>query len=129
MSRPGRSNSREASRPRPRESGPLYERIYAVVGQIPAGRVATYGQVAAIVGRCTPRLVGYAMAAVPPGSGVPWHRVINSRGEISLRPGHGGEIQRGLLEAEGVTFDDRGRVDLDRHRWPGPVGGAPGGRG
>lgn len=105
---------------RSRPPGVLYERIYDVVREVPTSRVATYGQIAAIAGRCTPRLVGYAMAAVPPGSDIPWHRVINSRGEISLRPGRGAEIQRGLLEAEGVSFDERGRIDLDRYRWAGP---------
>jgi len=106
----------------PQDDGPgLYERIYAIVRAVPEGRVATYGQVAAIAGRCTPRVVGYAMAAVPAGSGVPWHRVINSRGEISLRrDGEGHRVQRGLLESEGIAFDDRGRVDLARFGWTGP---------
>ncbi|MBM3306844.1 MAG: MGMT family protein [Candidatus Eisenbacteria bacterium] len=97
----------------------MHERIHAVVRLIPAGRVATYGQVAAVAGRCTPRMVGYAMAAVPAGSGVPWHRVINAAGRISLR-GEGGEVQRALLEREGVAFDDGGRVDLETHLWAGP---------
>jgi methylated-DNA-protein-cysteine methyltransferase related protein len=66
-------------------------------------------------------MVGYAMAALPPGSGVPWHRVINSRGEISLAPeGDGYQVQRALLESEGVVFDERGRIDLARFGWAGP---------
>lgn len=90
-------------------------RVYAVVRQIPEGRVATYGQVAAFVERCGPRQVGTALRAVPEGAGVPWHRVINAQGEISRR---GGDfLQRAMLEAEGVPFDERGRIDLKRYRW------------
>jgi methylated-DNA-protein-cysteine methyltransferase-like protein len=89
---------------------------------IPPGRVATYGQIAAIEGRCTPRMVGYAMAAVPAGSGVPWHRVINSAGRTSLA-GEGGEAQRALLEREGVRFSRGGKVDLAAHLWEGPGAG------
>lgn len=102
-----------------RKSGGHYERIYRVVVAIPRGRVATYGQVAAIAGRCTPRMVGYAMASVPTGADVPWHRVINGRGGISLR-GDGRELQSALLEAEGVRFDERGLVDLSEFGWEGP---------
>lgn len=96
-----------------------YERIYAVVARIPEGRVATYGQVAALagLGRAA-RQVGYALHSLPDGSQLPWHRVINSRGEVSPRamPGWDG-YQRHLLEEEGVVFDERGRVDLERCRW------------
>jgi methylated-DNA-protein-cysteine methyltransferase-like protein len=95
-----------------------FPRIYALVRQVPAGRVVSYGMVAAMVDRCTPRIVGYAMASVPAGSDVPWHRVINSQGRISLRDG--AELQRRLLETEGVVFDERGRVDLKRFAWKGP---------
>ncbi len=103
------------------ERARLHESIYAVVRQVPSGRVATYGQIAAIGDRCTPRMVGYAMAAVPFGSDVPWHRVINSRGEISTRAtGDDCPEQRAMLEAEGVRFDERGRVDLEEFGWAGP---------
>ena len=104
------------------KNAPLYERIYAVTRQVPPGKVTTYGQIAAIVGRgCTARQVGYAMAALRgEDKSVPWQRVINSQGEISLRPGEGGERQRGLLEAEGVEFDARGRTDFNRFGWEGP---------
>lgn len=99
----------------------IHESIYDIARLIPAGRVATYGQIAAFVGRCTPRMVGYAMASIPPGSDVPWHRVINSRGTISLRSGSDGHAaQRGMLESEGVVFDERGRVELKRFGWTGP---------
>ena len=98
---------------------PSYRRIYAVVRRIPRGRVATYGQVAVLAGLGGhARQVGYAMHALPKGSSVPWHRVINARGEISRRRRPGEELsQRMLLEREGVRFDARGRVALARFQW------------
>ena len=93
-----------------------WELIYAAVRRIPRGRVATYGQVATLAGLDGhARQAGYALHALPDGSDVPWHRVINSRGEVSPRSaGDSHELQRMLLEAEGVEFDARGRVDLKR---------------
>jgi methylated-DNA-protein-cysteine methyltransferase-like protein len=100
---------------------PTYERIYTIVRLIPAGKVATYGQIAAIVGDCSARMVGYAMAALPAKSGVPWQRVINAQGKISLRAdSQGNSLQRSLLEGEGVHFDAESKVDLRRYRWSGP---------
>jgi len=100
------------------------QRIWEVVRRIPAGRVATYGQVAAVAGLAgQARQVGYALHDLPEGSDVPWHRVINAKGEVSLRsPSHGGGpawegFQRHLLEEEGVAFDERGRTDLEIFRW------------
>jgi len=96
-----------------------HRRIIAVVRRIPRGRVATYGQVAALAGLVRqPRLVGYALHALPNTTTVPWHRVINARGMVSLRA-HGGPslTQRLRLEREGVVFDARGRVSLERFRW------------
>ena len=102
-----------------RASG-LHDRIYRVVRSIPSGVVATYGQVATVVG-CGPRLVGYAMSSLPSGSEVPWQRVIGSQGRISVRSdGSPDSRQRCLLVAEGVVFDARGRVDLKRFGWDGP---------
>jgi len=98
----------------------LFPRIYEVVKQVPWGKVTTYGIVAQIVGRgCDARLVGYAMAGLKDDS-VPWQRVINAQGKISPRAGRGADIQRKRLEAEGVEFDERGRVDFDRFGWQGP---------
>ena len=98
----------------------VYERIYAIACRIPPGRLATYGQIAAIEGRCTPRMVGYAMAAVGDRP-VPWQRVINSRGTVSeRRHGGGSSRQRRLLEDEGVVFDARGRADFRIYGWTGP---------
>lgn len=111
MSEPDDTRLRDAS---------VYERIYAIARQIPPGRLASYGQIAAIEGRCTPRMVGYAMAAVGDRL-VPWQRVINSRGSVSdRRHGGGTRRQRRLLESEGVVFDARGRVDFKRFGWAGP---------
>jgi methylated-DNA-protein-cysteine methyltransferase related protein len=101
------------------EAGPVgHARIYAVVKRIPKGKVASYGQVARIVGRCTARMVGYAMAAIPEGSRVPWQRVINAQGMISARSHSDGDArQRVLLEKDGVKFDAKGRVDLKVFQW------------
>jgi methylated-DNA-protein-cysteine methyltransferase-like protein len=94
-----------------------YQRIYQVVRRIPRGRVATYGQLAELSGLGgQARLVGYAMSALEDGR-VPWHRVINGQGRISPRDPSCARQQRRLLEAEGVRFDPRGRVELDRYRW------------
>ena len=102
------------------EAQSLFPRIYEVVSQVPRGRVTTYGAIAHIVGRgCDARLVGYAMAGVNDPE-VPWQRVINAQGKISPRAGRGAELQRKRLEAEGVTFDARGRIDLERFGWAGP---------
>ena len=102
-----------------RPSG-LHERIYRVVRTIPSGVVATYGQVATVVG-CGPRLVGYAMASLPAGSDIPWQRVINSQGRSSVRSdGMPDSRQRRLLVGEGIVFDARGRVDLKQFGWDGP---------
>jgi len=96
-----------------------FERIYRIVGRIPRGRVATYGQVAKLAGLPNhARQVGYAMHALGSDSSVPWHRVLNRRGEVSERALRELEtVQRALLEAEGVAFDPRGRVDLSRAQW------------
>jgi methylated-DNA-protein-cysteine methyltransferase-like protein len=97
----------------------LNERIYETVKQVPRGMVATYGDIAAIVGGCDARTVGYALNELPKGRDqeVPWQRIINSQGGISTH----GVDQRRILEAEGVVFDERGRVPLARFRWPGPT--------
>ncbi|WP_017300180.1 MGMT family protein [Nodosilinea nodulosa] len=101
-----------------------YERIYAVVRQIPRGKVATYGQVAELAGLIgKPRLVGYALYRVDMTmADVPWQRVINAKGEVSESPRRNGTdyIQRVLLEDEGIEFDHRGRIDLGQYRWRPP---------
>ena len=97
----------------------LYQRIYQVVQQVPHGLVAAYGDIAAIVDEgCDARTVGDALHDLPRGSeqSIPWQRIINSAGRISTH----GPLQRRLLEAEGVVFDARERVNLARFRWSGP---------
>ena len=104
-----------------------YVRIYDVIARIPRGRVATYGQVAALAGLpSAARQVGYALAALPADLPVPWQRVVNARGEISPRAASRHEVvQRELLRREHVSFDERGRIPLERFQWqPGPKDGA-----
>lgn len=96
-----------------------FDRICAAVMSIPAGRVATYGQVAEMAGLPRrARLVGSTLKNLTEDSGVPWHRVVNARGEISLRPrAHAVTEQRILLEDEGVEFRSGGRIDLRIYGW------------
>lgn len=93
--------------------------VYRVVNRIPKGCVATYGQVAAVSGMPrAARQIGWALAALNPEDDVPWQRVINASGEVSPRGAREyGDLQRALLESEGVEFDLRGRVDLGRFGW------------
>lgn len=102
---------------------PKYTQIYEVVKNIPPGKVATYGQIAELVGGCTARMVGYAMAALadkPGDEAVPWQRVINRQGRISPHGfGLGSAMQRQLLEGEGVRFDSSNRVDFAEAGWLG----------
>ncbi|MCP3144506.1 MGMT family protein [Pyxidicoccus xibeiensis] len=102
----------------PRDEREYFERIYTAVEQVPPGQVATYGDIATIVGDgCDARIVGHALGALGARSAtVPWQRVINRNGGISTS-GYG---QREALAAEGVTFDERGHVRMDAHHWQGP---------
>lgn len=107
-----------------RGTPPFHRAVYRIVRQVPRGKVATYGQIAAILGHPrAARAVGQALRMLPPAlqRSVPWQRILNSAGRISyrgdiLRP----ELQQELLEDEGVRFDRSGRVDLARVRWAGP---------
>ena len=102
-----------------RDAG-VYDRIYALIQQIPPGCVATYGQIAALEGRATARQVGYALAALPDGMAVPWQRVVNRAGQVSERTGGGDSGQRRLLSEEGVLFNARGRLRFSQCGWDGP---------
>lgn len=96
-----------------------YDRVFRLVRRIPAGKVATYGQIAVLAGfPGQARLTGYALHSLKEGTDVPWYRVLNASGRISFPAGSEGEaIQRSLLEAEGVTFKENGSVDLERYGW------------
>ena len=101
----------------------LYDLIYATVRQIPPGKVASYGQIARIVGRCSAQMVGFALAALAnpkEKTDVPWQRVVNAKGRISPHGfGMGSHMQRVLLEDEGVVFDLEGFIDLEKFGWDG----------
>jgi methylated-DNA-protein-cysteine methyltransferase-like protein len=101
----------------------FFERVYRVVQQIPRGKVASYGQIAALLGQPhAARTVGWALSSMSPAQAavVPWHRVINSQGRISfVGDSYGAGLQRSLLEEEGVVFDATGHVDWRRFRWAG----------
>ena len=102
-----------------RRSTGFFEQVYEIVTQIPAGYVATYGQIAKLAGRPhAARIVGYAMHSAPSGEGLPCHRVVNRRGELA--PGSvfgGGGVQRAMLEDEGIVFLADGRIDMKNHLW------------
>lgn len=95
-----------------------YARIYNVVRRIPRGRVATYGQVATLAGLPgQARQVGYALHATPSHMALPWQRVVNARGEVSLPLSGSGKLQLALLASEGVLANAAGRIDLTRYQW------------
>jgi methylated-DNA-protein-cysteine methyltransferase-like protein len=102
-----------------------YQEIYSVVSRIPAGRVATYGQIARLAGKPGhARQVGYALSALDDHGSIPWHRVVNAKGMISSRSGGNFMelVQRLLLENEGVSFHEHGRILLSRYLWrPAPM--------
>ncbi|MBD2312258.1 MGMT family protein [Desertifilum sp. FACHB-1129] len=101
----------------------VYDDIYEIVRQIPRGKVATYGQIADLAqlyGKA--RLVGYALYRVDPKSDIPWHRVVNAKGEIShssLRYGTD-YLQKALLEEEGVEFSPEEKINLRQYLWQAP---------
>ena len=96
----------------------FHQRVIAVVKRIPRGRVAGYGQVAGLAGNNrAARQVVWTLHSSAEKEGLPWHRVVNSRGRISLLPGAGYELQRRRLEAEGIVVTPDGGIDLDRYGW------------
>ncbi len=99
----------------------FFEQVYRIVQQIPPGKVTSYGAIARMLDHPrAARTVGWALRGLPQNSDVPWHRVINSQGRISTaRREYGANIQRSLLEAEGVEFDEQGYTNWDRFGWQG----------
>ena len=99
----------------------FFQRVYEIVARIPKGKVVTYAQIAAALGDPRQaRTVGWAMHSIPEWLDIPWHRVVNSSGGISTRHIIGERnMQRKLLEDEGVVFNEDGRLDLERYRWDG----------
>jgi methylated-DNA-protein-cysteine methyltransferase-like protein len=103
-------------------SVPFNELVYAIVRRIPSGKVLSYGRVAQLLGMPHgAREVGWAMGSLHDDS-VPWHRVVNAQGRVSIKGSpEGAALQRARLEAEGITFDGKGRLDMTRHLWdPAP---------
>lgn len=103
--------------------------VLGVVARIPEGRVASYGQVAALAGfPRRPRQVGMVLKGLPQGTGLPWHRVVNAQGHIPSRGRWWGALEQAArLKAEGVLVDAEGNLDLEAHRWdgrPAPRGGS-----
>jgi methylated-DNA-protein-cysteine methyltransferase-like protein len=132
MSRGRRDVRTQGRRPRdgarigaPGPGGDFFQRVYAKVREVPRGRVATYGQIAALLG--SPRAgrsVGWALRALEDGSGVPWHRVVDAQGRIRLAA-HGGAaaLQAALLRRDGIVVSRQGTIDLGRFLWMGRPGG------
>lgn len=110
------SRSRTPTLAHSQTSPTVFSRVYAIVRKIPRGKVATYGQIARAIGSPgAARTVGWAMRACP--DNVPWYRVVNARGEISLRPTTGYHEQRARLRAEGIRFNRAGKIDLAKYGW------------
>lgn len=96
----------------------LYQKIYEIVADIPEGKVATYGQIAWMAGRPgAPRVVGYAMRIVSKELKLPCHRVVNQTGKMAPNHVFGGNLQRTMLEQEGVTFLSNGCIDMKKCQW------------
>lgn len=98
---------------------PFTLRVMEVVRSIPEGRVSTYGTIARMAGNPrAARQVARVLHSLSRPEGLPWHRVVNREGRVSLAPHQGGERQRELLEGEAVLFDEHGAIDLTRFLWP-----------
>lgn len=94
------------------------EKAILIIKSIPKGRICTYGGVAAMAGNpAGARTVAWLLHSSSAKEHLPWHRIINSRGTISLKPGYGYELQRQLLESEGVDFDLNNHIDFERFLW------------
>lgn len=92
----------------------LRPKAYALIRRIPYGKVATYGQIAYLLG-CSPRLIGHFLATATENDELPWQRVVNTHGKISERGGEGEVLQRFLLQQEGVIFNARDKIDFNTY--------------
>lgn len=97
-----------------------FQKVYALVREVPKGEVASYGMIASLLPGVGPRQVGRALAEMPRSVKAPWHRIVQAQGAIAPRPGGSPNRQRELLKKEGVTFRKNGCVDWTAHRWSGP---------
>ena len=92
--------------------------VIKLIKCIPRGKVATYGQIACLAGFCSSvRRVVWILHSCSKKEGLPWHRVVNQKGTISLKPGSGYEKQKEMLQKEGIVFNKKDRIDLDRFLW------------
>ena len=110
----------KSQRQGPIKDSSLGQRVKEVIKKVPKGKVATYGQIAALAGN--PRAARQVVRILHTSSGkerLPWHRIVNRQGRIALKPGYGYEIQRELLLGEGVEFDENDAIDFDRYLWSG----------
>lgn len=96
----------------------FHQRVIDIIKSIPKGKVAPYGQIAALAGdRLAARQVVRVLRSSSKKENLPWHRVVNSEGGISLKPGSGYEVQKELLKKEGIVFKEDDSIDLKRFRW------------
>lgn len=97
----------------------FFKKVYEIVGKIPSGKVATYGQIASMLGSSkSARTVGWAMSSAPENLKLPCHRVVNRVGELANENVFGSrDKQRAMLESEGVTFNEKGFINLEKHLW------------
>lgn len=96
----------------------FYQRVIDIIKSIPQGKVATYGQIAAYAGNSrAARQVSYILHSSSRKENLPWHRVVNSKGRISLKPNHGYELQKRLLEREGIEFNENDCINLKHFLW------------
>ena len=92
-----------------------YEKVYQIVAMVPFGKVTTYGKVARLAGVQNPRIVGYALSNLGLDTKVPWHRVVNYRGAISMRKGEGPSLQKSMLRSEGIEFNRKDCINLETY--------------
>ncbi len=99
---------------------PFTQNVVDIIKNIPEGQVATYGQIAALAGQSRgARQVSRLLHSMSKKHNLPWHRVVNAKGRISLPPSSGYELQKALLESENIVFSITDTIDLDKYQWDG----------